>query len=95
MTSQQGRQYKIYCQLNSHEIFLNTSQFTQEVYTCKSRWILALNIKWLVFQEFFPACNPANVFEYPRWRMASVFALLCLLIFQKLSRLSKIYSSGY
>ena len=47
MISQQGRLYKIYCQFTKfriHEIFFNTSQFTQEVYTYKSRWILALNI---------------------------------------------------
>ena len=41
------------------KIFLNTSQFTYEVYTYNSSWILTLNMFANCFlrREFYPGCD--------------------------------------
>ena len=41
------------------KIFLNTSQFTYEVYTYNSCWILTLNMFANAFlrREFYPGCD--------------------------------------
>ena len=80
MTSQQGRQYKIYCQLTKFPWnFLEYSSiYARSIYIQIQMDFSIEHIWWLLLQEFFPASN-ARMFlniQDGGWLVSLVFFVL-------------------